>query len=299
MTVSSQSIVSVTDVRKEFGDGADEGVLDGVDLEIEPNETTLLMGPNGTGKTVLLACIAGGLTPSDGDISVFGEHPRDARSNMNFMIQGGLGIPDLSGRENLEFYGDLHPGATDEWQRIVETMDLADDLDRPVRDYSGGMLRKLELAITLSVDVPLYLLDEPSAELDLTTINQFHSLVQDAKDDGKTVVMTSHTPLDAEIADRVLVLQNGGIVADDEPEALVESVPSVVRVHTASDAEAVRERVQDGRLFESGGSPRGFLKDDADADRLERKFDASVEEPDYADMFDYYTRVVPETDPQN
>jgi ABC-type multidrug transport system ATPase subunit len=292
--MSSEPVVSVENVRKEFGDGAEEGVLQGVDLDVERNETTLLMGPNGTGKTVLLACIAGGLNPSDGDISVLGDHPRDARSNMNFMIQGGLGIPDLSGRENLEFYSDLHPGATDEWKHIVETMELADDLDRPVRDYSGGMLRKLELAITLSVDTPLYLLDEPSAELDLTTINQFHSLVQNAKDDGKTVVMTSHTPLDAEIADRVVILQHGDIVADDEPGVLVDSVPPVVRVHTASDATSLRDYLRQDQLFESGGSPRGFLKDDVDPDKIEREFDATVEEPDYADMFDYYTRVLPD-----
>ena len=169
--MSSEPVVDARNVRKEF---EGETVLDGVDLQVPENEITLLMGPNGAGKTILLSCLCGALTPTDGDIAVFGGAPKDARSQLNFMIQGGLALPDLTGRENLEFYADLHPRSTDDWRDIVDWLDLdREALDQPVHEYSGGMTRKLELAVTLSVDVPLYLLDEPTAELDMTTIDRF------------------------------------------------------------------------------------------------------------------------------
>jgi dienelactone hydrolase len=151
MSSDTEIAVETRNLTKSFGDNP--AVFEGVDLSFRRGETTLLMGPNGSGKTVLLSCLAGGLRPSAGSVSVLGDRPGDARSQLVFMLQDGLAVDELSGRENAAFYTALHPGATDRWRAVADRLDL-DALDRRVADYSGGMRRKLELALTLSVDVP-------------------------------------------------------------------------------------------------------------------------------------------------
>lgn len=291
----SEPIIEVNDVHKDFDDG---GILEGVDLEINDNELTLLMGPNGAGKTVLLACLAGGLKPSSGNIRVFGEEPKDARPYMSFMIQGGLALPYLNGYENIAFYEDLHPNTTEDWREIVDMMELTDDLERPVREYSGGMKQKLELAITLSTDVPLYMLDEPTSELDMTTIDQLHSLLQDELDREKAIVITSHTPRDVDVADRIVFVNHGGVVATGQPSELRDDVPTVVRIAgvSGSDVQQLSEFVRNGRFFESGQDRRGFLKEDADIEQVREAVDTqgaevSTDRISHEDMFNYYTRI--------
>ncbi|EMA53428.1 MULTISPECIES: ABC transporter ATP-binding protein [Halococcus] len=287
----SEAVIEARGVTKRF-DGDGGGVLSGIDLDVRNGETTVLMGPNGVGKTVLLACLAGGLHPSAGEIRVFGKQPSFAGAQLSFMLQNALAIPELSGRENLEYYADLHPAATGEWRAIAERLDLADDLDRKVRDYSSGMVRKLELAATLSVDVPLYLLDEPTAALDLTTVDRFHALLEERADDGATVVMTSHTPRDARAADRVVFVADGRIVADDGSEALLDGVPPIVRTTARADIEKVRELVRTGRFFEGDAGRRGFLGPDVEAERAAADDGIHIEEPSWTDLFNYYAHVV-------
>lgn len=289
--IEPETVIETTGVSKTFGDG---GVLENVDLRILADETTLLMGPNGSGKTVLLACLAGGLHPSTGEISVFNTSPSAARAELSFMLQGGLALPDLSGRENIEFYADLHPGATDDWRELADRLDLTDDLDRRVKDYSGGMIRKLELVITMSVDVPLYLLDEPVSELDLTTIDQFHALVGRKRERGNTVVISSHTPADIEIADRIVFMQQGRVATDGEPDALLDAVPPVVRVAGQQTAvDVIREHIHAGRFFESDVGRRGFL--DGSERVIEKYGDGvGIDDPTWTDMFNYYVHIVPD-----
>lgn len=288
----AEPAIETTGVSKTFGDG---GVLKEVDLQIRAGETTLLMGPNGSGKTVLLACLAGGLHPSAGEITVFGDSPAAARANLSFMLQGGIALPDLSGRENLKYYADLHPSATEEWRELADRLKLTDDLDRRVKDYSGGMVRKLELVIAMSVDVPLYLLDEPVAELDLTTIDRFHALVSRKRERGKTVVISSHTPADIEIADRLVFVRAGRIVTGGPPEVLLDTVPPVVNVAGRTNTEAIRPHVRERRLFESDTGRRGFLSDGAAPETVEQIDDSiGIEHPTWTDLFNYYVHAVPE-----
>lgn len=291
-TDDSRPVVEAMDVRKGFDD---RKTLKGIDLTVEENTTTVFMGPNGSGKTVFLCCLAGSMFPDSGTIDVLGSTPQDARSSMNFMVQDGMALPDISGRENVQFYTGLHPEATDEWRSIVDRVDLADDLDRHTRHYSGGMLRKLELAIALSVDVPLYLLDEPTAELDMTTVKTFHSIIEEKKAEGKTVVLTSHTPLDIEIADRIVFIADGRVVASGTPEALSGPVPPVVRTQGTDVRDELAEYVEFDEYFETESGRKIFGDPDYDAAELEAAVaeaglsDVSVEEPTHADMFNYYT----------
>jgi ABC-2 type transport system ATP-binding protein len=287
--------VRVRGLEKDFGDGA---VLDGVGFDVPAGEITLLMGPNGVGKTILLSCIAGGLYPDDGEVAVFGRSPDSARSTLNFMLQDAMLVDELSGRENVAFFRDLHPRATDEWRAVLEELSFdVDALDREVGDYSGGMKRKLEVAITLSVDVPLFLLDEPTAALDVTTVDRLHSILADRQDAGDTVLMSSHLPVDAGLADRLVLLTEDGLVAQGTPEELLASVPQVVHVEGVADG--VSEHVRDGRLFESDAARRGFLREDADASTVEASSDdpgtrVEVREATYTDLFNYYVHVASE-----
>lgn len=298
MVAVSDPVAIATGVRKSFGE---EGVLESVDLTVEAGELLVLMGPNGVGKSVLLSCLAGSERPSAGSVEVFGE-PATARTDTSsFLLQDTLALESLTGRENVDFYRRLHPRFTDEWRDHVERLGIADDLERPVADYSGGMVRKLEFAIAASIDAPLYLFDEPTAALDLATIPTIHELFREKRDAGKTIVVASHRPMNADIADRIAFLADGRIVATGPPDELLASVPPVLETG-ASNASALADAV-DGAPFAVAGNVRGFVPqryedgtDDgrsvrdaiADAAGIDRTA-LEIVEPSYTDLFTYYT----------
>ena len=284
-------------LRKEFGA---EGIVDGVDLAVEENEILLLMGPNGVGKTVLLSCLAGSERPTEGEVAIFGEPAGDRPGeHVGFLAQETMAIETLTGRENVAFYERLHPAFTDRWERYLADLDVIDDLDKLVEHYSGGMQRKLELALTASMDVPIYLLDEPTAGVDLSMIQRFHDIILERAADGATFVVSSHNPMDADLADRIAFMPDGTITAVGTPDELMGAVPQVVRVTGTEAFDTATEYVVDGELFPLGGEARGFLADgisvaDVRAAVADAGHDgASVEaiEPTYADLFNYHVHV--------
>lgn len=286
----SDPIVRVEDVDKSF-DGST--ALAGIDLNVYPDETTLLLGPNGSGKTILLSCMAGGLTPSSGEVSVFDCDPSDASPALTFMLQDSLAFPNLTGRETIEFYADLHPHATDEWRNLAARLDIEEDLNRQVDEYSGGMVRKLELVVTFMTDVPLYLLDEPTAELDMTTVDTVHSIIEERREAGKTVVVSSHLPVDTQLADRIAVIREGELVTTGRPTDLMADVPPVVATDSAAPTTELRDCVRAGRLFEQRDGVRGFLPATVDGETV-RAHGGAVESPGVGDLFNYYVHIHPE-----
>lgn len=298
MTASERPpAIEARGIRKEFGD---DTVLESVDLDVRENEIVVLMGPNGSGKTILLCCLSGGIEPTDGEVSVFGEPLADASGNLNVLLQGTSALPTLTARQNIQFYSRLHPSSTDRWQEIVRRLDIEDSLDgKQIRHFSGGMRRKVELAITLATDVPIYVLDEPVAELDLTSVHVLHDLLLSERDAGKTVLMTSHTPLDAQIADRVVFLDEQGVTATGDPTTLLDEVPTVVRVRGSIRAvrDSLTDHLRGGHLFERGDEARGFLEPDVSLEDIVALVDddecvVETDAPSYTDMFNYYTVVV-------
>jgi ABC-type multidrug transport system ATPase subunit len=202
-------------------------------------------------------------------------------------------VDELTGAENIAFFRGLHPNSTDQYTQILEQLEFdLDKLDREAGDYSGGMKRKLELAISLSVDVPLYLLDEPTAALDMTTIDRLHAMLADRREEGDTILMSSHLPTDADLADQIAFVTEAGVPATGTPEALLTNVPKVVLVESSSD---ITNTVRDGKLFEGEVYRRGFLRDAVDPDEVTDTGDsgpAEVREPTYTDMFNYYVHLV-------
>ena len=287
--------VEARNVRKAFGD---DGVLDGVDLTVRESEAMLLMGPNGTGKTVLLSCLAGSVAPTEGEIRLFGERVGDdGGEGLSLLLQGGASVDSLSGRETAEFYSSLHPEFTDRWRDLVAEFGLDDDLEKLAKHYSEGMRRKLELALALTVDTPLYLLDEPTAGVDLSMVQQFHRAIRERVEAGGTVVATSHRPVDAAFADRIAFVTGDGVTAVDAPDALLDAVPETVRiVGGGPGTDPLEPHVVDGRLFHHGDERRGFLADGASIAEIEAATpdDVTVEtvEPSYTDAFNYYVHAV-------
>jgi ABC-2 type transport system ATP-binding protein len=279
-------------VVKEFGD---EGVVRGADLTVERGEILLLMGPNGVGKTVLLSCLAGSATPTEGAAEVLGRPVgADGGDSLVFGLQNSLAVDTLTGRENVAFYSRLHHRFTDRWEDYVGRLGLADDLDKRVGDYSEGMKRKLELALTMSVDVPVYLLDEPTAGVDLTNVRRFHDIILERHDEETTMLVSSHRPLDVELADRVAFMPDGTITTVGTPEELLAAVPPVVRVTGTTEMAAAEGFVADGRLFPVGGEARGFLAPDATLSELRATVESAERiEPTATDLFNYHVHVAP------
>jgi len=287
------SALTVTGVEKAFDD---EVALRGVDFDVESGEIVLLMGPNGAGKSVLSSCISGASEPDAGTVELFdGASPTEARGRTGLLLQGETLDPKLTGRENLRFRRQLHPHGTDDWRRLAERFELADHLDRVVDDYSGGMRQKVELLAALSADVPLYLLDEPASALDLSMLQVLHDELLALREAGKTVLLTSHTPLDAQVADRLVSLRDGRRVAVGDPDDLLANLPDVVRIRGGVPDESL---LLGGRSFHRGDEVRGFLPAetslaDVRASLEGEAADALVEidPPSFTDLFNCYAHV--------
>lgn len=295
----SPNALQARNVGKAYGA---DGIIEDVDLAVRENEILLLLGPNGVGKTVLLSCLAGSDHPSTGDVAVFGRPvDEDGGENYGFLCQEAMTVDSLTGRENAAFYGRLHPAFTDRWERYADELSLAEDLDTPVEDYSGGTCRKLELALTMSLDVPLYLLDEPTAGVDLSAIQQFHDVILERYEAGASMVISSHRPMDVDVADRLAFLTDGTVSTVGTPEELVADVPSVVRVTGTDAVTSAEEVVLGGQLFPVGGEARGFLPPRMSVETLREVVEESdgsgtVDriDPTHADLFNYYVHVHPQ-----
>lgn len=277
-------------LRKAF-DG--EPVVDGVDLTLPPGEVTLLMGPNGEGKTVLLCCLAGGLRPTAGQVLVHGRPATASSAHLSLLLQGAMGLPALTGPETARFYADLHPASTGRWRQLLDRFEVTDG-GTILKHCSGGTRRKVELAAALDPAVSVFLLDEPTAGLDLAALHTLHQLLRERRAAGRTVVLTSHSPLDVELADRLVFLDEGSVVAHDTPGALLASVPPVVRLRGAIH-DAVRHiqpYLRHGHSYGNGSELRGLLRPDgslASVRSAVTDLEVSVEldEPTPVDLYEH------------
>jgi ABC-2 type transport system ATP-binding protein len=222
----SEQAILVRGVRKAFGATT---VLDGVDLEVEAGSVFALLGPNGAGKTTLVRILSTLLRADAGTARVAGHdvrtEPGDVRSAIGVTGQFAALDDLLTGAENLRLMADLrHLGRRRGGVRVAELLErfgLADAADRSVATYSGGMRRRLDLAMTL-VGVPrVVFLDEPTAGLDPRSRRAMWDDVRALAADGVTIFLTTQYLDEAdELADRVTVLDRGRVVASGTPAGL-------------------------------------------------------------------------------
>ena len=219
-------MIRIDDVHKSYGKHV---ALRGVSLEVRPGEILGLLGANGSGKTTLARCIATLIQPDQGQIEVGGhnaiESPDDVRSQLGYLAEYPVVYPALSAREFLHFIGGLRglspTQSADRAQRWLDLFELGEAADKPLGGYSQGMGRKAALAAALIAEPQCVLLDEPTNGLDPPSVFLFRKVIEGLRDEGRTVLLSSHVlPFVERTCDRIAVLVDGKIVACGDLEQL-------------------------------------------------------------------------------
>lgn len=247
-------MLDVHNLRKRFGKTV---AVDNVSFSLHEGETLALLGPNGSGKSTILRCLAGLMFPTSGAIAIAGMDPRatDARRCFSFLPQRVAFPENLTAREVVEFYCRLRKLPV---ETAVQALADANIPDRMVREFSGGMVQRLGIAIAMLPDAPLLILDEPTASLDPEGAIQFRHYLAELKERGKTIIFTSHMLSDVEaLADRVAVLVGGRLAA-------IESIDTLRRVARRLSLEEVYLNYV--HEMHSGDVP--FVVDDGVRERL-------------------------------
>jgi len=225
--------LSVVGVVKRFGGAT---VLKGVSLSVAKGSIVSLLGPNGSGKTTLLRIVAGVLRPSSGEV-VF-------RGGLMSYLPQELGLfKELSGWDNILFYARLYGldkgYVLKRGKELLEKLELLNYAKAPVAKYSGGMARKLSLAIALLPDADLYVLDEPTTGLDPSSRRSVWELIEELKRSGKSVLLSTHYMEEAErLSDYVYLIHKGSIVAEGTVEELKKRYAprTAIELHLYGDA---------------------------------------------------------------
>ncbi|NIM02099.1 MAG: ATP-binding cassette domain-containing protein [Acidobacteria bacterium] len=211
-----------------------------IDLAIERGETFALLGPNGSGKTTIIRAIVGLHRPSGGHIRIDGidvvDRPNEAKAQLSYAPQR-VTMPDmLTAREVASLFGRLKDVPESRVDEVLDLFGLADSADRKTREFSGGMLQRLGLAVAFLKEVPLLVLDEPTVNLDLLGVDRLRHLMGEAKARGTTVVFSSHLVQSAmQLADRVAVLVEGSCVTLEEAPVFRDAVARGTTVRVVLD----------------------------------------------------------------
>jgi ABC-2 type transport system ATP-binding protein len=232
MTTSTlRSAVTVTGLRKSFGDKV---VLDGIDLDVAEGTTFSLLGPNGAGKTTAVQILSTLLSADAGEVHVAGfdvaRHPEGVRAAIG--VTGQFSAVDnlLTGEENLVLMADLHHMDRRVGRRrageLLDQFDLGDAARQMVAAYSGGMRRRLDLAMTLIGDPRIIFLDEPTTGLDPRSRRTMWQIIRELVATGVTIFLTTQNLEEADqLADRIAVLDRGRLVAEGTPDQLKRQIP--------------------------------------------------------------------------
>jgi len=244
-TVAPDVAVQVSDLRMRYGSN---DVLHGVNFTIRRGEVLVLLGPNGAGKTTTIEILEGFRVPSAGEITVLGENPATAgeewRSRIGVVLQswrdhGRWRVWDL-----LEHLGSFYrPYATADRPRpyptdeLIDTVGLTEHRRKKVSTLSGGQRRRLDVAIGIVGRPELLFLDEPTAGFDPAARRDFHELVHRLSDlQDTTILLTTHDLDEAEkLADRILIMNHGRIVADGSADQLARAVAGSAEVRWTQD----------------------------------------------------------------
>lgn len=237
-------MLNLTDLHKRFGE---VHAVQGLTLEIRRGEIFGLLGPNGAGKTTTISMATGLLNPDAGSVDLDGRgspaHPA-VRALVGVAPQSLSLYDEFTARENLRFFGRLYGLVGADLNRrvdaLLERVGLADRADSRVKTFSGGMKRRLNLAVAVIHDPPLLLLDEPTVGVDPQSRNALFELVQAMRTEGRTIVYTTHYMEEAQkLCDRVAIVDHGRVLALDTVNALIRAHggQSTITVERASGVE--------------------------------------------------------------
>ncbi|CAM5551871.1 ATP-binding cassette domain-containing protein [Streptomyces canus] len=297
--------IAANGLRKAYGD---KTVLDGIDIQVPAGTIFSLLGPNGAGKTTAVKILSTLISadPGTGDIRIGGHDlaadPQGVRAAIG--VTGQFSAVDglITGEENMLLMADLHHLPKAEGRRVaaelLERFDLTEAAKKPASTYSGGMKRRLDIAMTLVGDPRIIFLDEPTTGLDPRSRHTMWQIIRELVADGVTVFLTTQYLEEAdELADRIAVLNDGRIAAEGTADELKRLVPGGhVRLRFTdpdayrSAASALREATRDDESLAlqlpSGGSQSELraILDRLDAAGIEAD-ELTVHTPDLDDVF--------------
>ena len=242
-------ILEANNVRKSYGRAV---ALDGVNLSVEPGELFGLLGPNGAGKTTLMSLLSGLADPTSGTVCLFGERlgmaNRELRRRVGLATQDLAIYPELTARENLVFFGRLY-GMTraDLRSRVGELLaavGLSDRADHRTGTFSGGMKRRLNLAVAVVHRPDLLLLDEPTTGVDPQSRNHIYEHVRSLNRAGMTVIYTSHYMEEVQtLCPRIAILDQGKVLACDALPSLLGRLGATIRLRLTAVADELPSRI--------------------------------------------------------
>ena len=220
----TESMLSLVGVGKNF---KEVEALTHVDLEIKSGQVIGLVGGNGAGKTTLLRLMAGVMEPSKGSVLFKGERVSSMRSKLGVVPESTGLYSRLTAWENIRYHSRIY-GIDDQvaWNRVshfAKQLDLTESLSRHTKGFSRGMRQKTALLRALAHGPDILLLDEPTAGLDVTSARTVRKLVGQLRDEGGTVIYSTHHLAEAQqVCDRIVIVHNGTIRADGSPQELLE-----------------------------------------------------------------------------
>lgn len=221
-----ETVVGVSGLKQQFGKLV---VLDNINMEVARGEILGLLGPSGSGKTTLVKEIIGMLNPNSGKIIVLDKEMPTLSivDRIGYMAQSDALYDDLNAYDNLYFFGELYgmkgSKARKRAEEVLSLVMLTPHAKRAVRTFSGGMKRRLSLAIALFHNPELLILDEPTVGIDPVLRRQFWDEFYRLKAKGVTIIVTTHVMDEAEHCDRLALMREGNITAIDTPEKLKEA----------------------------------------------------------------------------
>ncbi|MEV0271169.1 ATP-binding cassette domain-containing protein [Hamadaea sp. NPDC050747] len=238
------SAITVSGLRKAY---KDKIVLDGIDFEVHAGSVFSLLGPNGAGKTTTVNVLTTLMKADGGTVRVAGHdiatEAKAVRAAIGVTGQFAAVDELLTGQENLQLMVDLSRVPAQDGKRVVaellERFELTESAAKPASTYSGGMRRKLDLAMTLVGNPRIIFLDEPTTGLDPRSRHTMWAIIRDLVADGVTIFLTTQYLEEADqLADRVAVLDGGRLVANGTPDELKRQIPGThIRLRFSSAAE--------------------------------------------------------------
>jgi ABC-2 type transport system ATP-binding protein len=228
--MASDIAIQAKNLQKSYGENH---VLKGIDLEVKRGTMLALLGPNGAGKTTTVRILSTLLRYDGGTVSVEGydvaANPDAVRREIGLTGQSAAVDELLTGRENLVMMGRLYhltkTSAKARAEELLQEFDLVEAADRPLKNYSGGMRRRLDLAVSLIATPPIIFLDEPTTGLDPRSRIAMWDIINKLKQDGATILLTTQYLEEADqLADRIVVIDGGKVIAEGTAKELKSKV---------------------------------------------------------------------------
>lgn len=228
-------IIKISEVTKKYSNFT---ILNDISLNINEGEIIGLIGPSGSGKTTLVKSIMGMEKTDNGFVEIFNSRIPNLKvlNDIGYMAQSDALYEELTGKENLVFFAKLFKLPKNKINERIEytskLVDLQDHLSKRVCNYSGGMKRRLSLAITLIQDPKLLILDEPTVGIDPKLRFSIWDELNNLKKQGKTIIITTHVMDEAERCDKLALLREGKIIANGSVKELMKqfNVDSVEKI---------------------------------------------------------------------